>query len=196
MWTRLKWFVSSVCQDQLIIPQFLKCNIGHGGQGLGTHHGGAETREQRGWKSTGSGGREGGDRYLKVAGIVKKKGNILQHCLIFCNGKNSLGPGSFVGNRAKNIGERSGYWRPGKGATEPPPPPLSYPPGSLRLPILFFAPFPTKEPGPRLWKKHGRKPLLKGRDTGVYGTPMSPFPAHVRTSAQKSNYPQTYKFKL
>ena len=37
----------------------------------------------------------------------------------------SLGPGSLVGNRAKKIGEPSGY-------------------------SIFFALFPTKEPGPRL----------------------------------------------
>ena len=62
----------------------------------------------------------------------------------------SLGPGSLVGNRAKKIGARSepsGYWRMGEGSVAPSP--LPYPFGSLHSPI-FFALYPTKEPGPRL----------------------------------------------
>ena len=60
--------------------------------------------------------------------------------------KSSLGPGSLVGNREKKIRERSepsGYWTP------------SLLPARLAslANLIFFALFPTKEPGPRLDKR-------------------------------------------
>ena len=60
--------------------------------------------------------------------------------------KSSLGPGSLVGNREKKIRERSepsGYWTP------------SLLPARLvsLANLIFFALFPTKEPGPRLDKR-------------------------------------------
>ena len=93
-----------------------------------------------------------------------------------CKGKNSLGPGSLVGKKRQKMGwkgvqkqlaserrEPNGGLAKGKGhRLFPPKSParltwLTY--LFLTLSILFFAFYPTKEPGPRLGKKLNRKEI-------------------------------------
>ena len=88
-----------------------------------------------------------------------------------CKGKNSLGPGSLVGKKRQKMGwkgvqkqlasersEPSGGLAKGKGRRLfPPKSPARLTYLFLTLSILFFAFYPTKEPGPRLGDKLNRK---------------------------------------
>ena len=112
--------------------------------------------------------------------------------IINCKGKNSLGPGSLVGKKRQKMGwkgvqkqlasersEPSGGLAKGKGRRLFP---IQVPRSArlarfFTLSILFFAFYPTKEPGPRLGEKFkqkgdrsnlcSRKKILK-KNSGLY----------------------------
>ena len=91
-----------------------------------------------------------------------------------CKGKNSLGPGSLVGKKRQKMGwkgvqkqlasersEPSGGLATGKGRRLFPSQVTRSArlAGFFTLSILFFAFYPTKEPGPRLGEKLNRKEI-------------------------------------